>query len=384
MPLTAQDIYLAARDRLLALTDRYSPEAIDKEGNDINVFLRLMAGVGEELSLESSTADNGHYLATVASISDDAVDRLVSDITGGKIQRFREEAAVVDVRFARSNTYSLAIPAGAIVTTSSDGIPFRTIDEIAWSSGDNSPKFVACVCELTGPAGNVGAATITKTSGDYGDNTISVVNATVASGGRVGETSIELISRARDWFLNAARGTLSAIEFGAKQTPGVVQASATELTIMQAASSAGSGVTEPTQLPFYRVRLVIGDASGQAGSALARKTRATLQEYRCAGVPVLLTGGTLQYEQVVWTGLGIKKGYSQASVLADLSAKIVAAAKLIVAEQPLERSLLIGIAKFNVDGIVSVPDEALVVPAEDKAAAPGYAIRIRPEDISFT
>jgi hypothetical protein len=384
MPLTAQDIFLAARDRLLALTDKYSPEAIDKEGNDVNVCLRLMAGVGEELSLESSTADNGHYLATVASISDDAVDRLVSDITGGKIQRFREEAAIVDVRFSRSNTYALAIDAGAIVTTSADGIPFRTIDQIAWSTGDNTPKTVACLCELTGLAGNVAMLTITKTSGDFGDKTISVTNPTVASGGRVAETSIELISRARDWFLNASRGTLSAIEFGARQTPGVVQASATELTMAAAATSTGPGVTEVTQLPFYRVRMVIGDVSGQAGSALARKTRETLQEYRCAGVPVLLTGGTLQYEQVVWTGLGIKKGFSQASVLADLAAKIVAASKLIVAEQPLERSLLISIAKSSVDGIISVPDEALVTPAEDKAAAPGYAIRIRPEDISFT
>ena len=91
---------------------------------------------------------------------------------------------------------------------------FRTIDEIAWSLGDNSPKTVACVCETTGLAGNVAKLTITKTSGDFGDNTISVTNLTQASGGRVGETNIELISRARGWFLNASRGTLSAIEFG--------------------------------------------------------------------------------------------------------------------------------------------------------------------------
>ena len=377
MPLTAQDIYLSARDRLLALSDKYSPEAIDKEGNDVNVFLRLVAGVGEELSLESSNADLAHYLATVASISDEAVDRRVSDITGGKIQRFREQAAVVDVRFSRSNTYALAIAAGAIVTTV-DGIPFRTINEIAWSTGDNGPKTVECVCETTGTAGNVAKLTVTKTSGDFGDKSISVTNPTLASGGRIGETSIELISRARDWFLNASRGTISAIEFGARQTPGVVQASATEL------STQDLRFREATLLPFYRVRLVIGDESGQAGSALARKTANTLQEYRCAGVPVLLAGGTLQYEQVIWTGLGIKKGYSQAAVLSDLATKIVAASKLIVADMPLERSLLIGIAKFNVDGIASVPDESLVVPAQDKDAAPGYAIRIRPEDISFT
>lgn len=378
MPLTAQDIFLAGRDRLLALSDRYSPESIDKEGNDVNLFLRLVSGVGEELSLESSNRDLARFLATVASISDDDVDRLCSDITGGKIQRFRENAAVVDLRFSRSNTYALSIAAGAIATTL-DGIPFRTIDEIAWSNGDNSPKVVEAICESTGTAGNVASGTITKTSGDFGDKTVSVNNPTAASGGRVQETNIELISRTRDYFVNAARGTLSAIEYGARQTPGVVQASASEPT----AQYLGGSTLDAVKIPFYRARLVIADESGQAGTALARATALTLQEYRCAGVPVILTGGTIQYAQVVWSGLVIKKGYSQAATLSELATKIVAASKTLVPEATLECALLIAIAKFQVDGIASVPDDALVTPAADVPAAAGYTIRIRPEDVTF-
>lgn len=379
MPLTANDLFLAGRDRLLALSDRYSPESIDKDGNDVNLFLKLMAGVGEELSLESANRDNAHYLATVASVSDDDVDRLCSDLSGGKIQRFRENAAVVDLRFSRSNTYALSIPAGAIATTL-DGVPFRTIDEIAWSTGDNSPKLVEAICETTGPAGNVAGNTITKPAGDFGDKTISVTNPTAASGGRVQETNIELIARTRDYFVNAARGTLAAIEYGARQTPGVVQAAATELTALYTSGS----TTEAVQIPFCRVRMVIADESGQAGTALARAVATTLQEYRAAGVPVILKGGTIQYAAVAWTGLVIKKGYSQAATLAELATKIVAAAKTLNPEATLERALLISIAKSSVEGIASVPDDSLVVPAQDVVPSPGYTIRIRPEDIVFS
>lgn len=398
MPLTAQDLFLAARDRLLATSDLYSPEAIDRDGNDVNLFLKLVAGIGEELSLESSQRDNARYLATVASVSDDDVDRLVSDLTGGAIQRFRENAAVVDLRFSRTNHYALAIPAGAIASTL-DGVPFRTLDEIAWSNNDNSPKTVAAICETTGIKGNVSYFKISKASGDFGDKTISVSNETPASGGRAAETSIELIGRARSWFINASRGTLSAIEFGGLQTPGIVQASATELSMSNPFAAdndillftvdengivvASSYSTEPTTLPFYRVSMVVADESGQAGSALARRVQETLQEYRCAGVPVSLSGGTLQYERVRWTGLTIKKGYAQATVLAELASKIVAASKNILPSHPLERALLIAIAKFQVDGISAVPDNALVEPASDQAAAPGYTIRIRPEDVTF-
>ena len=92
--LTSQDLFFAARARLLALTDRYSAAAIDKEGNDINIILRIMAGVGEELSLESSGQDLARALATVASTTDEQVERLCSDITGGQVRRFGDAAAI--------------------------------------------------------------------------------------------------------------------------------------------------------------------------------------------------------------------------------------------------------------------------------------------------
>lgn len=370
MPLTSQDLFLAARARLLALTDRYTAAAIDKEGNDINILLRIMAGVGEELSLESTTQDLARALATVASTTDEQVERLCSDLTGGQVRRFGDAAAIVDLQWSRQNTYALTLDAG---TTASDlqGNVYRLINAVSWSTGQNTPKVALAEAENTGRQGNVAAGLITKPGNNLGDNTVSVVNPSAASGGREQETIPELIARARDWFLNAARGTLSAIEYGAKQDPGVVQATATELLF--------EGTT--TQLPFYRVTMTIADANGQAGTALATRARAKLQEYRCAGVPVLLVGGSVQYVVLRWQKLIYAKGYDPASVQAALVAKLLAVS--LGPDIKLERSLLLAIAKLQVDGIAGVPNDALLSPAADVTPQAGYTIKFKADSIVF-
>ena len=368
--LTSQDLFYAARARLLALTDRYSAAAIDKEGNDINIILRIMAGVGEELSLEAAGQDLARALATVASTTDEQVERLCSDITGGQVRRFGDAAAIVDLQWSRQNTYALTLDAG---TTASDlqGNVYRLVNAVSWGSGQNAAKTVLAEAENTGKIGNVAAGSITKPGTNLADNTLSVTNPSPASGGREQETIPELIARARDWFLNASRGTLSAIEYGAKQDPGVAQATATELTTERAS----------LQIPFYRVTMTIADANGQAGTALAARVREQLQEYRCAGVPVLLVGGSVQYLVIRWQKLTYKKGYDPAAVQAVLTAKIAAIS--LGPDIALERALLLAIAKLQVDGILSVPADALASPIVDTQPAPGYTIKILPSGVIY-
>ena len=370
MPLTSQDLFYAARARLLALTDRYSAAVIDKEGNDINIILRIVAGVGEELSLESSVQDLARALATVASTTDEQVERLCFDITGGQVRRFDDAAAIVDLQWSRQNTYALTLDAG---TTASDlqGNVYRLVNAVSWSTGQNEAKSVLAEAENTGKLGNVAAGSITKPGNNLLDNTLSVTNPSAASGGREQETIPELIARARDWFLNAARGTLSAIEYGAKQDKGVAQATATELTVERA------GI----MIPFYRVTMTIADANGQAGQALASRVRQELQEYRCAGVPVLLVGGSVQYAVIRWHKIVYKQGYDPAAVQADLTAKLVAIS--LAPDVALERALIIAIARLQVDGIAGVPDDALLSPVADLTPAPGYTIKIRANTVVF-
>lgn len=372
MSLSQRDLFLAMRARLLATSQKFAPETIDTEGQDVNLFLNLVAGAGEELSLESSLFDLGHYLATVATAGDEAAERLVSDLTGAQVQRFRENAAVVQLRLDRISTPAIALPASYPVNTK-DGITFRTLDEVAWSADDTDSKFVKAICESTGPLGNVDANTITQINVE-GDDTISVTNPTVAAGGRDLETITELLARARDWYVNAARGTLSAIEYGAKQTPGVVSATAKELT--------RALPPYDNSMPFFRVRMSVGDVNGQAGIALVEDTRATLREWRGAGVPVLLTGSLVNEVKVKWVGLAAKQNYVLATLQSELSAKMIAFSAQLGPDIPIERADLFAIAK-SVEGFDGIPKDTLVEPADDVQPPAGYTNRIRAKDVSF-
>ena len=373
MSLSQRDIFLAMRARLLATSSKFAPETIDTEGQDVNLFLNLVAGAGEELSLESSTYDLGHYLGTVATSGDEAVERLVSDLTGAQVQRFGANSAVVDLRIDRVNTFAISLAASHPVNTQ-DGVTFRTLTEVSWSTDDNDSKFVKAICESTGPLGNVDAGTITQISVE-GDDTLSVTNPTVASGGRTLETPTELLSRARDWYLNAPRGTVSAIEYGAKNTPGVVTATGKELTYV--------ALPYDNAMPFYRVRLSIGDINGQAGSALTAETRIILREWRGAGVPVILNGSLVVEVKGAWVGLAAKNIYVLAALQAVLSAKMISFAGTLAPDIPIERADLFAIAK-SIEGFAGVPKDTLVVPSDDVIPPPGYTTRIRAKDVSFT
>jgi hypothetical protein len=373
MSLSAQDLFLAMRSYGLAFSDLYAPEAYDTEGQDVELFLRMVAAAGEELSLESTTYDLGHFLSTVGTIGDEQAERLVSDLTGGQVQRFRENAAVVDLQLSRMETFALEITKDTIATTSTDSIAFRMVDGVAWATDEVGVKIVRAICESTGPVGNVDANTITKISIEA-DNTVSCTNPTPASGGRVLETIPELAARARDWFVNAPRGTLSAIEYGAKQTPGVVTATGIELTRPL--------LPYNNEIPAFRVKLAVGDVSGQAGTALVADVRKTLQEWRGAGIPVLLVGSLVYEVKVKWVGLKAKPNFVLATIQGELSAKMVAFAGQLGPDVKIERADLFAIAK-SVDGFVGIPADSLEEPADDVTPPGGYTNRIRAKDVQF-
>lgn len=373
MSLSQTDIFLAERARCLAFSNLYAPETIDTEGQDVNLLFNIVGGVGEELSLEASQQDLAHFFATVATVGDEEAARLVSDNTGGQIQQFRENAAVVDLWLSRTETFAIEIPAGTIATTAKDGIPFRTIDSVAWAADEVDQKVVRAICENTGPIGNVDKNTITKISIE-GDPTISVNNRDAASGGRILETIPELLARARGWFLNAPRGTLSAIQYGALQTPGVVTATARELT--------RPVLPYDNEIPVFRVKMAIGDVAGQAGTALVSETRRTLQEWRGAGIPVLLVGSLVYEVKVKWSGLKALPNYTLAKLNTELQSKMVAFSNTLGADIAIERADLFAIAK-SVEGYVGIPAASLVEPADDTLPPAGYSNRIRAKDVQF-
>lgn len=367
--LTKTDLFLAMRARLLADSgNKFSREVIDTEGTEVNLILQSFASGLEELSLEGQRQDNARYLSTAAGVSDEAVERLGLELTNGQVLRKTDVAAVASLTFERSNTFGLTIPADFVVSTSETGVPFRILADVVWVLGDKGPKTVKAVCESAGTTGNVDAITITVLSESVGDDTVTVSNPNPAAGGREQETITDYIRRVRSWFENQARGTLSAIEFGAEQVAEVAAATAIEL------------VTGEDELPIYRAKVSIADINGQANPALVDLVREALQEYRCAGVPVLVVGVTHQYVTVRWTGLKAKQGFTLATLLEGLFSRCISRVAELGPEETLERAMLFAVAKA-VDGL-QVPAGSLIEPLDDITPNPGYTLRLRRESIS--
>jgi hypothetical protein len=366
--LTKRELFLAMRARALAEPgNKFSREAIDAEGTDINLVFNAFAACGEELSLEGQQQDNARYLSTAANVSDDAVERVGFELTSGQVLRKTDLAAVALLTFERSNTFALTIGKDYVVSTNETGVPFRLIDDVSWPLGDKTAKTVKAVCESSGTTGNVDGGTITVLSEDVGDDTVTVTNAAPGAGGRNQESITDYMRRVRSWFENQARGTLSAIEFGAEQVGEVAQATAVEL------------VTLEDEFP-YRARVSIADANGQANPALVDLVREKLQEYRCAGVPVLVVGVTHQQITVRWTGLKAKAGFTLATLLKDLFSRCISRVAELGPEETLERAMLFAVAKA-VEGL-QVPASSLIEPLDDIVPNPGYTLRLRREAIS--
>lgn len=367
--LTKRDLFLAMRARLLAYPGtKFTPERIDAEGGDINLVLSSFASLGEELSLEGQQQDNARYLSTAASVSEEAVERVGFELTGGQVLRKTDLAAVASLTFERSNTFGLTIPKDYVVSTAETGTPFRILEDVVWNGGDKAPKTVKAVCESTGSVGNVDAVTITVLSEDVGDSSVTVSNSTPGAGGREQETITDYMRRVRTWFENQARGTLSALEFGAEQVGEVAAATATEI------------VAGEDDYPVYRAKVAIADVNGQANPALVEKVRDALREYRCAGVPVIIVGVTHQYIVVAWAGLKAKPGYTLPPLLEELFTRCISRVKELGPEEGLERADLIAAAK-GVAGL-QVPAGSLLAPSGDITPSPGYTLRLRREDIS--
>jgi hypothetical protein len=367
--LTKRDLFLAMRARALAEPgNKFSREAIDTEGTDINLVFNAFAALGEELSLEGQRQDNARYLSTAPSVSDEAVERVGFELTSGQVLRKTDLAAVVTLTFERSNTHALTIGKDYVVSTNETGVPFRLIDDVSWPLGDKTAKTVKAVCESSGTSGNVDAGTITVLSEDVGDDSVTVTNAAPGAGGREQETIVDYMRRVRSWFENQARGTLSAIEFGAEQVGEVAQATAVEI------------VTPEDEIPIYRAKVSIADVNGQANPALVDLVREKLQEYRCAGVPVLVVGVTHQQITVRWTGLKAKAGFTLATLLEDLFSRCISRVAELGPEETLERAMLFAVAKA-VEGL-QVPAGSLIEPLDDIVPNPGYTLRLRREAIS--
>jgi len=374
---TQLDLFDAGRREALLSPTRFDAAIIDVPGSDVNILFNVAATMGEEVARFLQAGFNGLFLSTA---NGDALDRWVFDRYG--LTRFEAQSAVATLQLTRADTaVGVTIPSGSTFSTI-DGQVFETVVDAVFAAGNGGPLFVSAVAQRTGTEGNVAAGTITVVTASLPVQDILVDNPNIldeegniiepgaAAGGRAAETDDEFRERARQFFVNARRGTKSAIEFGALQVPRVAQATAIE------------NLNTETGDPGFRVQLNIADVDGQSNPALAEEVSESLDEFRALGVPVSIINAIPEYVNIVAEGLQFEAGANTAAVLSEARNRILAVVNGIPPAEILRRAAIINALEST--ELLIVPNDALIEPAGDLVPTLGTVIRTTADRITLS
>lgn len=194
-------------------------------------------------------------------------------------------AALVTLTFSRATFAAGAggIPAGTVVATAIDALgrrlQFTTNTLVSYGATDVADKLVAATCTTTGKDGNVAIGAIVEITSTLFDPSIHVINATRAAGGAEAETDDALRERVRTFPSVLRRGTLAALEYGARTVAGVATATATE---------GATGL----------VTVYVADSAGGSNAELNALAQTELENWRAAGTVVTVVSAELQLVNV--------------------------------------------------------------------------------------
>jgi uncharacterized phage protein gp47/JayE len=367
---TRSDLFAVGRRSIIDTPGtRINPAVIDVPGSDLNIEVGIAAVIGEEVSSRGAVALRGAF----AELSRGSqLDRVIYDRSG--LLRFSATPASVDIVLSRPTPAAASpgvYPATSIVQTG-DGIQFATITDATFGDYTTSIAVSARALEV-GIGSNVPAGAITSLGTSAFDSTITVANPTPAAGGTDAESDIQFLGRYRGFFPTLSKGILGAIEYGAKQVPGVAVATATEI------------LNPSSGYPAAINQLVIGDRDGNATLTMIQAVSDMLLGYRAAGIPAIVLGGTVTFQAVQWS-LAFKTGFDEKLAVSRVQAVTVAVSQFLPPGPEngiLYRSSLIAAAK-QVPGVI-VSDSSLVFPLGDVVpVAVTEMIRVLPTGVTFS
>jgi uncharacterized phage protein gp47/JayE len=366
---TRTDLFAAGAREIIARSEsrapgkRLSPAAIYTEGSDVNVLLAGGSAMAEEVLRQHAKADADKWLD---SAQRDALDRLIIDRTSRSVVRKGAAPAYVTAMFERraGSLLAVSLSAGKRVRTAGQ-LEFELMAPLNFAQGETGPLSTPCRAVLAGTEGNIAAGQLVEIV-DSPDPALTVTNPDVGAGGYDREPDSSYRERGRAYFRAARRGTVSAVEFGARSVQGVAFA-----TVEEQLDEDG----QPTGF----LLVYIGDVNGQANVPLTERVRQDLREYRGGGVPAIVIGAVPEYVDIVYRPTTLA-GYDPTTVLDQLRFATVALVNQIAPNKPLERSLLGALAR-RVPGLV-VLDSLIVSPVGDLyPSAPGRVLRTTPDRV---
>jgi uncharacterized phage protein gp47/JayE len=361
------DLYALGRSYVLDHAKRIDPTKVDVLGSDVNLFVGSQSivayGLVKQLAYRTAAL-------LLDSATGEDLDRLAWDRF--KLLRKGASAALGTERFFRQSAAAGAgtLPVGTVVK-SKTGIEYTTVTVVPFAIGqlDKATGFVRA--SQAGKATQVGSNALVQiaNAGSLFDPSIQCTNDAPTAGGEDPEDDDTFRNRVRDFWLTARRGVLSAIEFGAKTVPGVVTAMAVE-----ALNSFGQ--------PARVVNLYIADSSGVASDALAAQVRTALDDFRAAGIAVLIFTSLPQLVQVL-LALSFRAGVDTITLGDAVRAAVVEFINSLPVNGPLYVGQLFSVLqRFAADGLI--PNQgSIVAPIGDLFPAIGQTLRARTQDVTI-
>ena len=205
---------------------RITRAALGTSGSDANAFREGAAACGDEVGGSLTGVTAGWW---VDSAEGEQLDKRVTDLVG--LQRKDAAAALCSVQFRLTTPMvaDLPIPRETQLSTP-DGILFRTTRELLFPKASVGPHSVPVRSERADSGVLAIAGTITSIKSDIPNAPADLVvtNELAATPGDDEEDDRSLKAAYKNFWRTARKGTLLAIEEGARRTKGVVSATALE------------------------------------------------------------------------------------------------------------------------------------------------------------
>ncbi len=331
------------------------PDLTYNEGDISDMISAAIAAVGDRLVGYQAELTRATY---VDGARGQDLTTLASD--HWNITRFAAVQAIGSVTFTRTNTSGTAsVPAGTVVATERDSlgvtVEYTTDTLLSLGNGVGSGS-VTVTAVVGGLAGNVQASKVVRIPSTIpGGFTWTVTNGAAIIGGSSEESDDELRERIRSFSTTLRRGTLAALEYGAKQVPQVKQSTAVE-----------DGTTG-------NVTVYVTDTNGASNAAMVSDVLDELEDWRAAGANVTVTGGSLYQLNPISITLAVRAGTDTAAIASDVKAAIVARIGKLRIGETCTRSIIQQAAlNVDVDNIIGC---TVLLPAADVVPTASQIIR---------
>lgn len=361
---TRLDLFSIGRDHVLARAKKIDPNQVNTRGSDSNIIVASSSFIGYEVVKQLAQKTNELLLDGA---TNEALDRWLWDRY--LMARKGASASLVLVRFFRNAPGAAgSIPAGTKIA-SQTGIEFITYTNAVFAAGDVE-QIAYARSVLAGTIAKVGRNQIRLIRPPLPafDTSMQVTNDDPSAGGEQRELDPIARERARGFWKAARRGTKIAIENGALTVDGVESAQ-----LVESLTSVG--------LPARVNTLYVADSAGIANEALGAAALTALEEYRCAGIAVVLSTSTPQIV-AIQLRLAFRAGVNTTDLTTRVVAAIVEQVNLLKVNETLRRADLLGVLlRFKAQGVIASND-SIVAPAGDLVPTVGRTLRTTTTNIT--